>query len=189
MYITVAWSVFVPSKIQLFLWLLSHNKLAMVDNLNKKGMQKPEKCVFCEENESISHLFFECSVAKIIWKSVSEYLGVEIGADYTSVASKWLCKKKFATVNVISTAVLRAVWLTRNDFVFKHQVWSDVKLIWNRICRLSMEWKIIYSEAKMEAMMRFGLLSWRNKLPTCCKLQTDEDVCCRGIRWYGWSGA
>jgi hypothetical protein len=35
------WSIMVPPKIQLFLWLLSHNKLATVDNLNKRGYQKP----------------------------------------------------------------------------------------------------------------------------------------------------
>jgi hypothetical protein len=41
-YILAVWSVNVSPKIQLFFWLLSHNKLAMVDNLSKKGMQKPE---------------------------------------------------------------------------------------------------------------------------------------------------
>jgi hypothetical protein len=56
----------VQPKVQLFLWLLSHNKLAMVDNLNKKkGMQKPEQCVFCAEKESIIHLFFYCNIAKV----------------------------------------------------------------------------------------------------------------------------
>jgi hypothetical protein len=58
MYISAVWSVAAPPKIQLFFWLLSQNKLAIVDKLNKKGMKKPEKCVFCEENESIGHLFF-----------------------------------------------------------------------------------------------------------------------------------
>jgi hypothetical protein len=35
-YIPVIWSVMVSPKVQLFLWLLSYNKLATVDNLNKK---------------------------------------------------------------------------------------------------------------------------------------------------------
>jgi hypothetical protein len=50
----------VPPKIQLFLWLLSHNKLATVDNLNKKGLQKPVQCQFCNEAKSIVHLFLVC---------------------------------------------------------------------------------------------------------------------------------
>jgi hypothetical protein len=66
-FIPSIWKVGVPPKIQLFLWLPSHNKLATVDNLNKKGFKKPEQCCFCCENESIIHLFFECGVAKAIW--------------------------------------------------------------------------------------------------------------------------
>jgi hypothetical protein len=39
-YIPAVWNIRIPPKIQLFLWLLSHNKLATVDNLNRKGMHK-----------------------------------------------------------------------------------------------------------------------------------------------------
>jgi hypothetical protein len=78
----------VPPKVQLFLWLLSHNKLATVDNVNKKGMQKPEQCMFCAEKESINHLFFECSIARVIWSYANECLDMNLGVDYISVASK-----------------------------------------------------------------------------------------------------
>jgi hypothetical protein len=40
---------------------------------------------------------------------------------------------------MISSAVLRGVWLIRNDFVFKQQTWSDVKLVLRRILKLSMK--------------------------------------------------
>jgi hypothetical protein len=46
--------------------LLSNNRLATVDNLNKNEMAKPEGCCFCAEKESIDHLFFECVVARAI---------------------------------------------------------------------------------------------------------------------------
>jgi hypothetical protein len=89
--------------------LLSHNKIAIVDNLNKKGMDKLEQCCFCSEKESIMHLFFECEAAKVIWNYVGEFLGFRIGEDYLSVASKWLHEKKFCSVNIISTVVLRGI--------------------------------------------------------------------------------
>jgi hypothetical protein len=47
MYIPTIWNIGVPPKIQFFLWLLSHNKLATFDNLNRKGTSKPEQCYFC----------------------------------------------------------------------------------------------------------------------------------------------
>jgi hypothetical protein len=55
-YIPAVWNIKVPPKIHLFLWLLSHNKLATVDNLNRKGFTKLESCMFCAEKDSISHL-------------------------------------------------------------------------------------------------------------------------------------
>jgi hypothetical protein len=67
---------------------------------------------------------------------VSEFLGMRLGADYISIASKWLNEKKWDTVNIISTAVLRGIWLTRNDFVFNGQCWLDVKLILRRARKL-----------------------------------------------------
>jgi hypothetical protein len=49
---------------------------------------------------------------------VSEFLDMRLGADYISIASKWLNEKKWSIVNINSTAVLRGIWLTGNDFVF-----------------------------------------------------------------------
>jgi hypothetical protein len=43
-HIPAIWNIVVPPKIQLFLWWLSYNKLATVDNLNKRGIQKPVQC-------------------------------------------------------------------------------------------------------------------------------------------------
>jgi hypothetical protein len=50
-YMPAIWNLMVPPTIQLFLWFLSHNKLATIyiDNLNKKGMEKPVRCCFCNE--------------------------------------------------------------------------------------------------------------------------------------------
>jgi hypothetical protein len=43
MHIPAIWNIVVPPKLHLFLWLLAHNKLAIVDNLNKKGFSKPKQ--------------------------------------------------------------------------------------------------------------------------------------------------
>jgi hypothetical protein len=111
--------------------------LANVDNLNEKGMSKPTQCCFCNDDESISHLFFECAIIKVVWGFVGEYLGFDLGSSYISVASKWLQKEIFDFVNIISTVVLRGIWLTRNDFVFNKHVWLDVKYILRRIWKLT----------------------------------------------------
>jgi hypothetical protein len=82
-------------EIHLFLCLLAHNKLATIDNLNKKGLDKPVQCCFCSE-ESIKHLFFECVVAKTIWKMMSGLLGCELGV----IICRWP-PNGFIKINVI----------------------------------------------------------------------------------------
>jgi hypothetical protein len=56
-----------------------------------------------------------------------------------SVAAKWLSKKKYYCANIVSTAVLRGLWLIRNNMVFNAQVWVDVKLVLRKIWSLTME--------------------------------------------------
>jgi hypothetical protein len=89
----------VPPKIHLFLWLLSHNKLVTIDNLNRKGFNKPSQCKFCDEHDSITHLFFEYVVAKAVWCYVNDFLDMDVGVDYIPMASKWLSRDKFYVVN------------------------------------------------------------------------------------------
>jgi hypothetical protein len=100
------------------------------------------------------HLFFECVVARRIWGYAGEFLNMgHLGLDYISVAEKWLHIEKFYGVNMISTTILKGIWLTRNDFVLNNQVWSDVKLVLERVLRLSLEWKELYKALQMEEMM------------------------------------
>jgi hypothetical protein len=60
--------------------------------------------------------FFDCVVGRNVWSYACEFLGFDIGADYLSVAGKRLNKDKFYVANMISSAVLRGIWLVRNDF-------------------------------------------------------------------------
>ena len=67
-YIPAVGSIKVPPRVQVFLWLLSHNKLMTKDNLAKRDIEKPPECVYCTDKETIDHLFFGCVVDKGIWK-------------------------------------------------------------------------------------------------------------------------
>jgi hypothetical protein len=64
-YIPSVWKINVPPRIQIFLWLLSHNKLMTKDNLLKRGIEKPKECMFCLEEETISHPFFIVLLLKL----------------------------------------------------------------------------------------------------------------------------
>ncbi len=59
------WSSSLSSKIQSFRWLLLNHALPVGTRL---GLDKP--CPMCGEEESIEHLFFDCTYASTIWREV-----------------------------------------------------------------------------------------------------------------------
>lgn len=56
-FIPSVWKIQILPRVQVFLWLLSHNKLMTADNLIKRNIFKPLRSQFCNENESIPHCF------------------------------------------------------------------------------------------------------------------------------------
>jgi hypothetical protein len=70
-------------------------------------------------------------------------------------------KRKCYVINIISSVVLRGIWLIRNDFIFNKQEWVSVKQVLRRMLRLTKEWMVIVKEAKREEMK--NLLSFLDK--------------------------
>jgi hypothetical protein len=93
------WKINVPSRIHIFLWLLANNKTLTRDNLAKRKHVDDTSCLFCNEKESVSHLFFECYVAKLFWSWIVEITCTPIGADFESVAKCYLSEKRFSMLN------------------------------------------------------------------------------------------
>jgi hypothetical protein len=62
----------IPPRGHFFLCLLSKNKLLTRDNLDKRRELDDKTSLFCEEQESVHHLFFDCVVAKQVWLVVSK---------------------------------------------------------------------------------------------------------------------
>jgi hypothetical protein len=108
-YTPVMWNILVPSRVHIFLWLLANNKTLTRDNLEKRKKLDDNRCLFCNELESVVHLFFECCVAKLVWNEIAEISGKVIGADFESVARFWVADKKCKVLNVCSAADLWAI--------------------------------------------------------------------------------
>jgi hypothetical protein len=53
----VMWKIRVPSRIHIFLWLLANNKTLTRENLAKRRAVDDGTCLFCNEQESVKHLF------------------------------------------------------------------------------------------------------------------------------------
>jgi hypothetical protein len=68
-------------------------------------MAKPLECKMCKEIETVKHLMFEYIVARMLWDDVFKIFDI-IVTDFKSIASKWLCDKKFLHFNFVSSTVL-----------------------------------------------------------------------------------
>jgi hypothetical protein len=147
LFIPAVWKLSVPPKIHVFLWLFSHNKLMTRDNLRKRHIIKPLDCVFCTKNETNSHLFFDCTVARNVWSFISNYFQIRIGANFESVACFWVSNKKNSALNTISSAVLWCLWKYRKSMIFNNTIWTSITQVWRLILKMLKFWAVLSPEA------------------------------------------
>jgi hypothetical protein len=102
----VVWRLSVPSRLHIFLWLLANNIILTRDNLDKRKKLDDKSCMFCADIESITHLFYECCVAKCMWFEVAEITNRAKVVDFESMARLWIRDNKLKDVNVFYTAVI-----------------------------------------------------------------------------------
>ncbi|KAJ4748330.1 RNA-directed DNA polymerase (reverse transcriptase)-related family protein [Rhynchospora pubera] len=55
------WSFKIPPRFKIFIWRMLHNKLATLDNLQRRGWYLPNRCILCcNSSETILHIFSQC---------------------------------------------------------------------------------------------------------------------------------
>jgi hypothetical protein len=101
------WDIKIPPRVQYFLWLLSKNKLLTRDNLSKRRKVEDPTCLFCNERESIQHLFFSCAIAKQLWHVLSKIFDIQLIASFEDIGKFWLNNKHNGVLNMFTLA---AVW-------------------------------------------------------------------------------
>lgn len=87
------WKNLIPQENHVFLWLVLYNKILTHDNLAKHRHIANPTCVFCNEDESIQHLFFDYVVARHVWRFVSKAFNMESPTCFTDVSCHWHHKK------------------------------------------------------------------------------------------------
>jgi len=141
------WKLCVPTRIHIFLWLLSNNKTLTRTNLAKRRHVEDITCLFCNENESVHHLFFGCCVASVMWRHLSEIFDVNLGADYESVARWWLSNNRHAIMNMTCAALMWSIWKLRNDLCFQGKAWRSEKVLLYKLLGTLRNWQLLCKEA------------------------------------------
>jgi hypothetical protein len=117
----------------------------------------------------LSTSLFDCVVAAKLWREIG--IALEINVKVSSmhdISALWVNKKKNCNINMIFVAVLRAIWITRNDFVFNHSQWFNMHGLWKHLVCSCVQWKILLNEeGRGELMMLLNKLeasAWRPPL-------------------------
>ena len=89
--------------------------------------------MFCPHQETIKHLFFECSFARSIWSSIQIASNLYPPKSVANVFGNWLhgIDKKLRTViRMGAIAVIWSLWLCRNDKVFDDKNVSHLHVLY-----------------------------------------------------------
>jgi hypothetical protein len=82
------WMTWAPEKCRFFIWLVAHKKCLTADRLARRGMDHPEKCPLCDqEEESIDHLLISCVFARKFWFSLFRRVHLQELDPHLDVAS------------------------------------------------------------------------------------------------------
>jgi hypothetical protein len=139
---TELWQWQLPLKVKLFIWLMLEQKILTWENLVKRGIVGPSRCVLCGNNEeNVRHLFVDCSFTKDIWYTIQKDLNFESiweGGKIADCLQNWIKKKenlkKFLVIfagrfgNIGTWLFLKIVLLIGSEFVIVfYRTWEKQK--------------------------------------------------------------
>jgi hypothetical protein len=65
-YHKMIWKSKNPEKLKIFLWMAVNNAILTKDNMIKRNWSGDPSCYFCSQPETVNHLLFQCSTAKVV---------------------------------------------------------------------------------------------------------------------------
>jgi hypothetical protein len=115
------WRVRIPLKIKIFMWYVYKGVVLTKDNLAKHNWNGSKQCSFYCKDESIQHLFFDCSYARFVWGQVHITFGIRPPLSTKDLFDTWsnILRGSFKRqILDVASAFCWALWLSRNDIVF-----------------------------------------------------------------------
>jgi hypothetical protein len=88
------------------------------DNLTRKNWKGSQKCVGCNPNEIVQHLFMDCHNARMVWRMIYLVTGLTQPKSIRHMFGSWLSNqnsKIIALIWVGIAALCWAIWKISND--------------------------------------------------------------------------
>lgn len=138
------WKTFAPAKAHTMAWRLVKNRLPTKDNLHRRFGLSPEarRCSCCNlEEETVNHLFLNCSEVCRLWNNLVGWLGVSWVApvetvqhldSFMGLARGGRNSKRLGGLWICAVWV---IWKWRNKVIFNQASWNFRKIEEEIKCR------------------------------------------------------
>ena len=130
----MVWHKSITPKHSFMLWLGLKDRLLTKDKL--QGIIEDQICPMCRiEDETVNHLFFQCSVGGQIWNHIKNWLGISRAMQTIKAAVKWMIKEARGTgpqakaKRIGLACTVYHLWEARNQKLFEGKVKSPEAII------------------------------------------------------------
>jgi hypothetical protein len=103
------------------MWCLKREVVLTKDNLARRNWGGSKQCSFCLREETIQHMFFDCSYARFIWGLIQMAFNILPPQSVQHLFHDWknqvrgnIRQQLLAGASVFCWAI----WLSRNDVIF-----------------------------------------------------------------------
>ena len=154
------WKTKIPLKIQIFLWMVYHDRIQAVVQLKKRNWDGAVECKLCGEIETSDHILFQCPVALFLWVFLKQTFGwAAYPSSFGALMENLLLNNKGRVRHLylfLCAGALWTLWKTRNDLVFNTKIVPAPVVVIHKTIALLTQWKILLKKkdrAKMELMI------------------------------------
>lgn len=121
------WNLNLKHKIKHFIWKCLQNGIAVKEAIHKRTGIGDTICTVCGEGvETMEHMFFQCSIAKTVWKLAPvRWEGLRELQDnmwkWWEAVTQTRTKEQGLERTILTANILWQLWKARNKAVFDHQ--------------------------------------------------------------------
>jgi hypothetical protein len=143
------WKSKVPLRIKVFCGNYVTEKFRQTWCL-KKGWKGSDRCALCQKQETVDHIFFQCSLAYFVWSCLRQVFGRNNIP--SSVEEMFCCRievkpKRTSLFRLFLLAgMVWALWRNRNKMVFEREFPCSPFVLLRDTVSFLQKWKVLLSE-------------------------------------------
>lgn len=97
----------------------------------RRGWEDSTKCCFCNSNETIQHLFFDCPLARFVWNAIFIAFGIHLPTNVANLLGNWF----YGVLPRLRAQILVGVAAFVGRFGYVEMMWSLMASKLTHFCR------------------------------------------------------